>query len=197
MRAPALILLAAGASSRMGSPKQLIRVDGVPLVRRGVRLGIDAGCSPVIAVLGANHERISPILAGEQVHVVVNSEWREGVASSIRIGIQALAKLDSDVEAAVLMVVDQPEIDKTSIVRLRQAAETGQESCLVAAFYDGHAGTPALFRKKLFPELLELRGDSGARGLLQKYKTSLIAVPMPEAGRDLDTRFDLERFQSR
>jgi molybdenum cofactor cytidylyltransferase len=195
MRAPALILLAAGASSRMGSPKQLIQLDGVPLVCRGIRLAIDAGCSPVFAVLGANHEQISPILVGEQAHVVINPEWKEGMSSSIRTGVQALAELYPDVESVMLMVVDQPGLNTNSLIRLRQALEAGQESYLAAAFYDGHPGTPAIFGKKLFPELLELQGETGARILLQRHRASLITVPMPEAIVDLDSRFDLARFR--
>jgi CTP:molybdopterin cytidylyltransferase MocA len=173
----AAIILASGASRRLGRPKQLVEIDGEPLVHKIARVAL-AVCDRVAVIEGAVPLR-EP-LADVPVEVVRNSGWEEGIASSIRAGI----RWASDADAAVLLTCDQHELEPSHLHALLAHR-------FAASRYDGGLGIPAVFPRGSFPALLELEGDRGARPLL----ACATPVDWPGGTRDLDTPHDLDALR--
>ena len=184
------VILAAGASSRMGEPKQLLLLEGQPLVVRAAEIALQASAWPVVVVLGAHAEKIRPALARLPVLIAENSAWPEGMASSIRVGITTLQQFSRTLDAALLALCDQPAFSADVVAQLlaRQRA-TGRS--IVASYYAGRHGAPALLLREHFPTLTALTGDAGARDLLNDAGSGRVAaVDLPELARDLDTPAD-------
>lgn len=181
MTIPAIIL-AAGASRRLGRPKQLVELDGESLLRRAVRAAL-AGCAPVLVVVGSRAGDMAAHLAGLPVTVVANEAWETGMASSIRCGIRALP---AGAEAVLFLVCDQIAVDGALVRRLLEARAEHPDA-VIACGYGGARGTPSIFPGRCFPALQELQGDRGARGLLGEA----VVVPFPEGERDVDRPEDL------
>ena len=174
MTSTAAIILAAGASTRLGTPKQLALLAGETLLARAIRIAAEAGCTPIFVVLGANAEMIQAQCSLHPGRVVLNNQWPEGMASSIRVGVQALPE---QVTGAILMTCDQPTV---SPQHLRQLAERNPDQT-TASSYANRRGVPAYFPSSLFPQLLALTGDLGARALLAS------ALDLPGGDLDIDT----------
>jgi molybdenum cofactor cytidylyltransferase len=183
------VILAAGASTRMGQPKQLLRIGGRTLLRRTVDAVLASPAWPVMVVLGAHLETIRPEIARLPVLVVDNRAWAEGLASSIGAGVRALDSFSLSIEAALLVLGDQPHLSTDALARLVATHQCTGRS-IVAAHYGGHPGPPALFARRHFPELMALSGPGGARPLFDRHAGSLGMVPMPEFAVDLDTPED-------
>ncbi len=177
-----MIILAGGRSSRLGKPKQLIVFRGASLVVHAVRTAIDSGASDVVVVLGAYAEQVKAVLVGLAVRVVENPSWEKGMSSSIKAGIDALPP---KLGRAILMNADQPLLPPEHI---RQLA--GVEGDMAASSYDGVLGTPCLFGRSLFPALMALAGDSGAKALIRSANPVSISLN-GEASLDIDTLDDL------
>ena len=184
------VVLAAGESSRLGSPKQLVRVKERTLLVHTADCLVRGGCARVAVVLGASMEQIVPTLIGLPARVVVNEDWREGIASSIRAGISALA---DEVEAVVLATCDQPRLEP-DVVRRLIARFDGAPGSMVACEYAGTVGVPALFGRGRFAELLQLRGASGARQLLRGNLDRVVRMPWPGGTFDVDLPSDREKI---
>ncbi|PTX91503.1 nucleotidyltransferase family protein [Opitutus sp. ER46] len=183
------IILAAGASTRMGSPKQLLPIEGKPLLVRTVESALGAPVWPVIVVLGAHAEQIRPALAHLPVLTVENPAWPEGMASSIRAGITALQQFSRMMDAVVIALCDQPAFSSTTVVQLITAHRTTGRT-IVAARYANRRGAPALFLREHFPALAALTGEEGARPLLQGDTFPVATVDLPELAVDLDSPAD-------
>ena len=188
-----VIVLAAGSSARMGSPKQLLSVAGTSLIRHAASAALDGGGDPVVVVLGANWTSISSELEGLNVELVVNSHWEEGMASSIHSGLRGLLELQPDISGVLLTVADQPLVTG-EILRSVITAGTKQTQGLAAATHGNSFGTPAYFSEQYFPELMELTGAEGARRLLERNRTKVAAVNVPEARLDIDTPEEFAAF---
>jgi CTP:molybdopterin cytidylyltransferase MocA len=188
-----IIVLAAGASLRMGTPKQLLKIAGVSLIRRAAQNALDSKCSPVVIVLGANADLIHRELEGLKVTLAVNRDWETGMSTSIRCGVEKLLAIAPGIGGAILMLADQPGV--TGLV-LENLTETFAQnnSGLVAARYSDQLGTPALFPRAYFDELQLLDGKGGAKSLLKKYRGHVMPIDLPEAAFDLDTPEDLRCF---
>lgn len=184
MSSVAGIVLAAGSSVRLGTPKQLVRLGDETLLERTVRVALEAGLHPVYGVVAADL-LIEPALTG--AICVVNHEAAEGMASSIRAGVQALTSDYPDSSGAVILACDQPSV---SAAHIRQLTEGAQH--LVASAYSGRNGIPAYFSRRYFEDLLALRGDIGARTLLQEAR----AITLPGGELDIDTVQDLARARA-
>ena len=191
-----LVILAAGASTRMGTPKQLLAVGGQSLLARAVETSLAAPVWPVVVVLGANAEQVRPLLARLPVLVTENPAWAEGMASSIRAGVGTLQQFSRRLEGVVLALCDQPGFSPTVINRLIAAQRAGGKS-IAAARYAGHLGAPALFLRKHFDALTHLTGEEGARALFKDEPGCVEAVDLPELATDLDTPADVAAFQHR
>jgi molybdenum cofactor cytidylyltransferase len=181
------IVLAAGASTRFGSPKQLVRLAGRPLLHTVVTRAAEVSGNALIVVLGAEAAQLAPLLKHSPCSVVVNHEWREGLGSSIRAGV---ARLPAACTGVLLLLADQPAVTSDDLKRLAGAWRR-QPHCIAAARYAGTTGVPAIFPRSLFRELAELRGDVGARVLLRRNADRVVRVPMESAAIDLDTPEDL------
>jgi molybdenum cofactor cytidylyltransferase len=181
------VVLAAGASTRFGSPKQLVRVAGRPLLHTAVTRAAEVTGNALIVVLGAGAAELAPLLKHSPGSVVVNHEWREGLSSSIR---SAIARLPASCSGVLLLLADQAAVTTDDLKRLAGTWRK-QPQYIAAALYSGISGVPAVFPRGLFRALSELRGDSGARALLQRSADRIVRVPMPSAAIDVDTPEDL------
>lgn len=187
----AAIVLAAGASARMGRPKLLLTHRGVPLLRRAVDAALRAGCDDVVVVLGADREQYLPVLKGTPARIVHNPEFAQGMSTSIRAGIEALPE---ETGAAVILLSDQPFLDDGVIRRLIETYRMSGKK-IVACAYGGVRGVPVLFDRALFLELLLLEGDQGARQVMATYPNHIAEVEIPlAAARDVDTPDDARRL---
>jgi molybdenum cofactor cytidylyltransferase len=181
------IVLAAGASTRFGSPKQLVRISGRPLLHTAVTHASEVTGSALIVVLGSGAAELGALLKHSPGSIVINQEWREGLASSIRAGI---ARLPLTCAGALLLLADQAAVSADDLKRLAGTWRK-QPQYIAAALYSGTVGVPAIFPRSLFPELMQLRGDAGARALLRRNAERVVRVPMPSAAIDVDTPEDL------
>jgi molybdenum cofactor cytidylyltransferase len=186
---PAAVVLAAGASTRMGRPKLAVPVRGTPMLRRVAQAAAASRCREVVVVLGGAHAAAyRPLLDGLPVRVVENPDPAEGMGSSIRAGVAAISPEASGV---VILLADQPLVTAAMIDRLIETAVAGGHR-IVASSCRGIVGPPAYFDRALFLELLTLEGDRGARSVIESYPTQGVAVPLPdEAAADVDTADDL------
>ncbi len=183
----AAVVLAAGGSTRMGRPKLALPIRGVPMIRRAAQAALESGCAEVIVVLGTHGDLYRALLDGLRVRIVHNPEPGEGMGSSISVGVGAV---HGDAEGAVILLADQPFVTAEAIARLIDAASGGAR--IVASACLATAGPPAYFHRSLFPELLALEGDRGARSILLAHPEEVTTVPLPEAeAADIDTRDDL------
>jgi len=188
----ALLLLAAGGSQRMQQPKQLLLISGKPLVRHVAEALLDAPVRPLIVVAGAGHELVQASLQGLPLEVVVNGAWAEGMGSTIGSGMRALAALAPTAPWVVIGLADQPNFSARHVQAL--IAERARTGCaIIATRVAGVLMPPVLFDRAFFPELEHLRGDAGARGLIQNHASDVAALET-EALIDLDTPGDYERY---
>jgi CTP:molybdopterin cytidylyltransferase MocA len=171
----AAVVLAAGASTRLGRPKQIVVIDGETLVERAVRTASAAGLSPVILVVADKAREV----AGAQS--ILNPDANEGIASSIRCGVNAAAGCDG----VVLMTCDQPALTADHLRALCGAGDAAMGSA-----YAGKVGIPAYFPASMFGELMQLEGDTGARGLLSRARS----ISAEELSFDIDTEEDIARL---
>jgi molybdenum cofactor cytidylyltransferase len=185
-------VLAAGPSSRFGSVKQLVRVAGRPLLHTAVTRASEVTGNAVIVVLGSGAAELAPLLKHSPGAVIVNQEWREGLASSIRA---AVARLPPTCSGVMLMLADQAAVSADDLKRLAGIWRK-QPQYIAAALYAGTLGAPAIFPRATFRELAELHGDVGARALLRRNPDRVVRVPMPSAALDLDTPEDLLALQA-
>ena len=183
-----VIVLAAGASTRFGSPKQFVRVNGKPLLHTAVARAVEIAGHAVAVVLGAHAAEIAPLLRHTSASVIINRDWREGIASSIRAGV---LRLPGACAGVMLVLADQPAVTAGDLRRLAQAWRR-QPEYIVAAQYGTVTGAPAIFPRSCFVDLLSLRGDQGARLLLRRYSDRVVRVPMESAALDIDTPEDLQ-----
>ncbi|MEU1677690.1 nucleotidyltransferase family protein [Micromonospora zamorensis] len=185
------LLLAAGAGRRYGRPKALVELDGVPLVRRGITLLRDGGCTPVHVVLGAGADNVPDLPGAVPVR---HDGWPEGLGSSLRRG---LASLPADVPAAVVVLVDQPLLSPVAVRRVRAAYAGG--ALVAVATYAGRPGHPVLLARQTWPLLDRYAvGDRGARDLLRDRPDLVVEVPCDDVGAplDVDTPADLLRLRA-
>lgn len=181
------VVLAAGASRRLGSPKQLQMLHGKPLLYRAVRVAAEAGCSPVVVVLGAEAEKIRAACPLDDVVVVINGGWEEGMASSLRLGVETCRLIARQAEGLIVMTCDQPAMTADHLRELMQRKSA------TASRYGGRNGVPAFFPASDFDALLKLRGDTGARDLIANAE----AIDLEGGEVDIDTVEDMERARER
>ncbi len=187
----AALVLAAGASTRMGQPKQLLRYEGELLIERAVRVAREAGADPVFVVIGANYAPIGTVLSRLEpaVRVLLNHGWQQGMGNSIALGAMAAERFGAD--DLLVLTCDQVHV---TAEHLRTLVEVSHRDHVVASVYAEHRGVPALFPEFSFHALQELHGDRGARDLLQRE--DVLQVPLPLGEVDIDTPADLEALHA-
>jgi len=185
----AAIILAAGASSRLGQPKQNLLHNGQTLLQYAVDCAQQSNCGQIVVVLGANTDQIKPI---DGTTTLYNNHWQEGMASSIRLAIVELNK-DTSIENAIILLCDQPFISPGLLNSLiDKHSETGMP--IVACAYGGTTGPPALFHRSLFAKLLLLQGHEGAKKILLAHAGETALVPFEKGSIDIDTLTDYENL---
>jgi molybdenum cofactor cytidylyltransferase len=190
-----LIILAAGASTRMGTPKQLLAYRGCTLIRHMAEVAIASYCKPIAVVLGANAERIKPEISQLPIKIVENQQWEEGMSTSIRVGLEALLAMNPNLDAVAIALCDQPLVSSPTLERIVEAYHlTGKP--IIASEYSGTLGVPALFNRTLFSELMTLKSTEGAKKLIKKHIHEVFSVPFSEGAIDIDTPKDYEQLQT-
>lgn len=189
------IILAAGRSSRMGSPKQLLRVSETHLLGIAIETA-QTICSPIHVVLGCFAEMIEPKLSSFQVRIVLNGHWQEGMSSSLRCGLDSALAVEPECERVLVMLCDQPLIGPSHLLQLSEACHRETQAVAVASEYNDVIGVPAIFRRPLFPELQTLSGARGAGNVLRCRSQQIIEIKLPpECAADIDTPEDFEIFK--
>jgi molybdenum cofactor cytidylyltransferase len=191
----AIMILAAGASTRMGTPKQLLLYQGRSFLQYITEIAIASVCQPVIVVLGANVEQIYPQLQQLPVEVVKNSDWACGMSTSIKSGIELLNNLPQKIEAVVITLCDQPFL---SLQIINQLVDTyySTKKPIIACEYGDTLGVPALFSQTFFSELATLKETSGAKKVINNNLNEVFSIPFPLGDIDIDTPKDYEQLLS-
>jgi molybdenum cofactor cytidylyltransferase len=189
-----IVILAAGASTRLGRPKQLLTWQGKTLLQHAVQTALTITTQPVV-VTGCNADQLAAGLNHTQVHIVFNPDWELGIASSIRYGLQALLDRTPAPDQVIFMVCDQPFVSAELLLDLINERQKSQRS-IVASSYAGTLGIPALFDKSMFPQLLDLQGDMGAKKLIQGHPDEVAFVEFPQGNIDIDTELEYEKLTS-
>src|ERR1700731_915860 len=208
------VILAAGESSRLGQPKQLVQFQGKTLLRHTIDEATQAGCGPIVVVIGSERNEISHELKSSDVVVVENTHWRSGIGTSIRAGVCTLidcfdsnskrflhfGRNDKDastlpfVDALVLLVCDQPFVDR-DVIRSLIALRKKTDKPIVASSYAGTVGVPALFDRVCFPELLALADNTGAKPIILASRERAADLSFADVSCDIDTIADYEMLQ--
>jgi molybdenum cofactor cytidylyltransferase len=186
MQGPGVIILAAGSSSRMGRPKQLLPWKGRTLLRHACETALATTCTPVIVVLGCEAEACAREITNLNVITVVNASWKLGMGASVASGISALETVDPGAQGAMLMLVDQPAVTPSFLEQLL-SEWTPPDRSIVATQYGDGGGVPALFASSYFSELRALDSDRGARAILAREQSHVRLVAPQGELIDLDT----------
>ena len=181
-----LIVLAAGASTRMGTPKQLLLFQGRSLLRSVAEAAIASRCDPIVVVLGSQADRIKLEVHTLDLHIVVNQEWAKGMGTSIAAGMTALTAISQDLDAVVIALSDQPFVCSDLLNRLVQLYQATQ-SPIVASAYTNVLGVPALFDRSCFTELMTIDMDVGAKDLIKRHPEKVAQISFPKGAIDVDT----------
>ena len=194
----AIIVLAAGRSSRLGQMKQLIKVNDKSLVELQLERALKVS-SKVYCVLGFNARQVLTRIEHLPINTIINSKWSDGMASSIAAGVKALT---SDIKAVMIVLVDQWQLTSTDLICHHsywqgdaRAIVVAQTCCDIAAGVNEKLGPPVLFPQGYFSELTELTGEQGAKPLLKKYQELLVKVPLADAFFDIDTPEQLAQMK--
>ncbi|TAE56144.1 MAG: nucleotidyltransferase family protein [Nostocales cyanobacterium] len=188
-----IIILAAGASTRMGSPKQLLNYQGENLVNRTIKKAIASVCDPVILVLGANAENIRHQIHESKITIIENQDWNLGMSASLKCGITEINTNYPHLEAVIITVCDQPFLEVEIINKLVISYQETNKP-IIACEYADTLGVPVLFSKKYFQKLANLTQDMGARKLIKTYKSDVFSIPFPLGKIDIDTPQDYQQL---
>ena len=189
-----LLIMAAGASRRLGQPKQLVNYKGNSLIRRITQEAIKADIGNVTVVLGANHDAVKSEIEDLDAEIFLNKEWEEGLGASIRNGLSHVLKKNNSTQAILLMMVDQPFVEAKHLQKLAKAYDPARPM-IVASAYSSTFGVPVLFDKTYFEEMLQLKGDEGGKKVFVKYLRQIVEIPFIEGSIDIDEKEDLKSIQ--
>ncbi len=189
----AVVIIAAGESKRLGSPKQLLLLDKDTMLNRLIKMVQKAVDFPIYLVLGANAEKIKAQLPNTNLNIVENNEWQEGMGSSIRIGVQTVIDSTNKHDGVLILVCDQPHLSEAAIQDL-VSLQAAKKTAITASFYANIAGTPALFHASIFPDLLALKGDQGAKKIIQERVQDLAKLQFEKGVLDIDTQDDYQQL---
>ena len=190
--AHAVVVLAAGGSGRLGEPKQLVMIDGEPLVRRAARIALETAPAQALVVVGARSDAIWGAIADLPLTRVACDDWSAGLSASIRAGVRAL---DTEVDAALFVLCDQPSLDAAHLRALTAIWRLDPERA-VASSYAGTLGVPAILPRSWFVDLDTLTADRGARDLLRARSAEVLGVRAAALARDVDLPADLDRMRA-
>ncbi len=189
-----VLILAAGASRRLGQPKQLVKYKGQPLVYRITREALDAEIGHVTVVTGFKNEEIAREIKDLDVDVYFNPEWEEGIGSSIRNGLNHIIQLNPGTNAIIISMVDQPFVTAKHLRKLVNAYDPSRPM-IIASAYGGTFGVPVLVDNFYFSMLKGLKGDEGGKKIFVNYLKNIVEIPFVEGAIDIDEEEDLRSLQ--
>ena len=191
-----IVTLAAGASSRLGQPKQLLVMNSTTLIRTSAEVAVNTGFGPVVVVLGAHKQKIQAEMKNLPVAVIENDAWQEGMGTSVKAGMKALLSLNPNDKAVILLLCDQPFVTTSLLQNLaKEYQDSGKP--IIASRYGKTLGVPALFDQQFFPLLTSLQGDEGARKIIRQHIDTVHVMPFEEGKYDIDTIEDFRRLQQK
>jgi molybdenum cofactor cytidylyltransferase len=190
-----IIVLAAGASTRMGQSKQLLPVNGEPLLIRSIAAALDSTAQKITVVLGANEKEHRTLIDDLNTGVVYNEHWQKGMGSSIKAGLKSLLALNASLTGIVVLVCDQPLLTSDHINRLI-AMHVQTLKPIVASAYAGTTGVPVFFHSTCFKQLLSLKDEQGAKKVIQENAGNVVTIDFPQGEIDIDTPDDYNNFQN-
>ena len=188
-----VIILAAGNSSRLGRPKQLLPYRGRTLLTHTTTEILHTGLTPVLVVTGAFHTEVKESLCGQSIDIIFNPAWEEGMGSGIVAGLSNILLLHPDVDAVIITVCDQPFISSELLSQLLSTFDMSGKG-IVACTYADSVGTPVLFGRSYFEQLLALTGSEGAKKLLKQYPDDFAVIDFPDGDIDIDTKEDARKL---
>ena len=192
-----IILLAAGNSTRLGSPKQLLLYQGKTLLERIIDTSLEVFIkNKVVVVLGANHHEIASIIKEKNILTSINENWESGMASSIKSGLQTLLSRFPDMERCFISVCDQPYLSGKVFLEMIKMSDTSSKE-IIASEYAGTIGVPALFSKKYFEELMNLEGEQGAKKIIRQNRQDADTFIFEEGAIDIDTPLDYKNLKTK
>ncbi len=181
-----ILLLAAGSSSRMLQPKQLLPWGNQTLIEFQLKKLLETNC-PVLVVLGANSEKIVPLIQLFPIQIVINNQWQKGMGTSISCGMNFLAENFQDSSAVLISLIDQPLVPLGHFNKMVELFRQGNKKIIASCSSSGWAGVPAIFDKIYFERLKNLDGEKGARELIRENLDSVVQVECDEIMYDVDT----------
>jgi len=185
----AIVILAAGNSSRMGKPKQLLKFNGHSLLDIVINESLKTDCKPIVVVLGAYATEMKLHFTTPEVNFVVNEDWESGMSSSISFGLKTVLSIDNEIENVIITVADQVHISAEIFEDLQRKQGESKKN-IVASAYSQTRGTPTLFNKIYFKELLSLGGSNGAKSLIKQHLDDTATIPFDLGRFDIDTETD-------
>jgi molybdenum cofactor cytidylyltransferase len=187
------IILAAGSSSRMGRPKQFLKIDNESLIRKASKVALSAEADETVIVAGLDHQLIKNELTGLPVQVIANPHSEMGMGSSIKYGVNYIMENHADFNGAIIMVCDQPLLSSAHLSKIISEHKTTL-SPIVTSFYSGKNGVPVFFHRGMYEKLLTIKDQQGARNIIEQHSSLVKPIDFPEGAIDLDTPEDYENF---
>src|SRR5258706_7059596 len=188
-----IVILAAGGSTRFGSPKQLLKFQGKTFLRRAVDVALSQDGCKVVVVLGEDSQRSIDEINALPVEIAANSDWQTGISSSIKLGLKTLLAAEPELSAVVFMLCDQPSVGRVAIANLIDTYRSTRKP-IVACAYQDTLGVPALFSREMFGELMDLSGDIGAKPVIERHAADVCKVDATEAFLGIDYSEDYEKL---
>ena len=189
----AILLFAAGSSSRLGQPKQLLPFRGKTLLDNSIQKCLESETGEVHLILGANHESILEKVKTEGCELHINPNWQEGMSTSIAFGVQQI--LDKNYDGSIISMADQPFLQKEHLSQLVKTHQLLQKTIIVSQYEEGK-GPPTFFAKKHFEKLSKLSGDDGAKAVIKRHLTQVGLASFPKGNIDIDRKADLAWLNS-
>ena len=197
MKDTCIIVLAAGNSSRMGSPKQLLVYQEKTFLERIIDTALEIfDPNKIVLVLGARHHEISSVIKNKNIQIVINENWESGMASSIHAGMKTMSDIFPEMKRCFISVCDQPYLTRDLFVEMLQLQETSSKEIVVAKYADT-IGVPALFSKKYFKPLRELTGEQGAKKIIQQNMSDVECFEFEQGAVDIDTPSDYNHLKTK
>jgi len=187
-----IVILAAGASTRLGEPKQNLLFRDKGLLNHALAIAMETNCAPILIITGAHTFKTDEI-NDSKAYVVQNHDWQTGITSSISLGVSYLQQKEPNISGVILMVCDQPYVTSTLLNQL--IAENIQTNIpIIACSYQDTLGTPVLFNKAYFSDLTSLKGDEGAKKIIYQNLANVASIPFEKGSIDIDTKEDYQRL---
>jgi len=190
----AILILAAGDSTRMGTPKQLLKWKNTTLLGHAIETAKKSNASKICVVLGANYEIIKAKINHYKVGILKNDGWKLGLGSSIAFGVTHLLKSDTNFDAVLIMLADQPLLDSAYLNKVLDKYKIKMNQIIATSYKSKKQGVPVLFDIIYFEELSQLNDDKGAKAILQKYSKNVSAISANNIVSDIDTLEDYEKL---